>query len=94
MSKSPEGHGIELPIPQLQDAYKRWRGLEPTGVEEVDRAREYYIGLLRKELQKRGALHYIPPSDNPGTGEDYLPMPPGQGPPLPRSLGIQWPWRR
>ena len=54
--------GIEIPTPQLRDIYKRWKGLEPTGVEEVDRAREYYIGLLRKKLQERGAL----PSDNPG----------------------------
>jgi len=62
----PERLIVEIPTSQLQDEYKRWRGLEPTGVEEVDRAREYYIGLLRKELQKRGALYYIPPSDNPG----------------------------
>ena len=94
MSKSSEGQGIKLPTPQLKDAYKRWRGLEPTGVEEVDQAREYYIGLLRKELQQRGALHYIPPSDNPGMGEDYLPMSPSQGPPLPRRLNVEWPWRR
>jgi len=24
--------------------------------------------------------------------EDYLPMPPKMGPPLPRFLGIFWPW--
>ena len=53
---------IKIPTPQLQDVYKRWKGLEPTGFEWVDRVREYYIGLLRKELQERGAL----PSDNPG----------------------------
>ncbi|GAI80969.1 unnamed protein product, partial [marine sediment metagenome] len=56
---------IKIPTPQLQDVYKRWKGLEPTGVEQVDRAREYYIGLLRKELQERGAL-----PDNPGRLEE------------------------
>ena len=51
-----EGQKIKIPTAQLQDTYKRWKGLEPTGVEEVDQVREYYIGLLRKELQERGAL--------------------------------------
>jgi len=27
-----------------------------------------------------------------GGFEDFLPMPPNQGPPLPRLLGIYWPW--
>lgn len=55
---------IKIPTYQLQDVYKRWKKLEPTGVEKVDQAREYYIDLLRKELQERGAL-----PDNPGLKE-------------------------
>ncbi|MBA7611205.1 hypothetical protein ES703_18424 [subsurface metagenome] len=54
--KPVEGQKIKIPTTQLQDVYKRWKGLEPSGDEEVDRVREYYIGLLRKELQGRGAL--------------------------------------
>jgi len=72
-SNPHEGQEIKIPTPQLQDVYKRWKGLPPTGVEEVDRAREYYIGQLRKELQKREALS----SDNPG--QRSLRMPEGKG---------------
>lgn len=28
------------------------------------------------------------------TAKDLLPTEPGQGPPLPRALGVRWPWRR
>ena len=70
---TPEVQVIKIPTPQLQDVYKHWKGLEPTGFEFIDRTREYYIGLLRKELQKRGAL----PSGNPG--QRSLRMPEGKG---------------
>ena len=71
-SNPREGQGIEIPTPQLRDVYKRWKGLEPTGFEWIDQMREYYVGLLRKELEKREAL----PSNNPGqrTEEGRIPV--------------------
>lgn len=38
-----------------------------------------------------------PPSERLGRGQtvnDLLPMPPEQGPPLPRMLALKWPWKR
>jgi hypothetical protein len=38
-----------------------------------------------------------PPAERLGKGEtlnDLLPMPPEQGPPLPRALGIKWPGKK
>lgn len=29
----------------------------------------------------------------PPAVDDLLPMPPGEGPPLPKSLGLKWPWK-
>ena len=57
-----EGDRIELPTDQLLDAYNRWKALEPTGIDEIDRQREYAINLIHEELKKRDAL----PVDNPG----------------------------
>jgi len=28
------------------------------------------------------------------TVNDLMPMPPEQGPPLPRKLGLKWPWQK
>ncbi|MBA7669609.1 hypothetical protein ES703_77741 [subsurface metagenome] len=38
-----------------------------------------------------------PPLERLGRGQtvnELLPMPPDQGPPLPKTLGIRWPWRK
>jgi len=38
-----------------------------------------------------------PPSERLGRGQtvnDLLPMPPDQGPPLPRMLALKWPWKK
>jgi len=38
-----------------------------------------------------------PPLERLGRGQtvdDLLPMPPEQGPPLPRMLAIKWPWKK
>ncbi|HUV56172.1 MAG TPA: hypothetical protein VMV84_02960 [Dehalococcoidales bacterium] len=72
-SNPREGQKIKIPTTELQNVYKQWKGLEPTGFEWVDQTREYYIGLLRKELEEREAL----PS-NPGRGKISLPKLPGQ----------------
>ncbi len=66
-----EGAKIEVPTGQLLDAYNRWKALEPTGIEEIDRQREYAIGVIREELRKRGAL----PADNPGGSQEDNPSP-------------------
>jgi hypothetical protein len=37
------------------------------------------------------------PMERLGTGEtvnNLLPMPPQSGPPLPKGLGLQWPWKK
>jgi len=39
----------------------------------------------------------IPPSERLGRGQtvnDLMPMPPESGPPLPRMLGLKWPWKK
>jgi len=39
----------------------------------------------------------IPPANRRGAGQitnDLLPMPPDSGPPLPRALGLRWPWKK
>ena len=58
---------------------------------------------MRTEAQRK-ATHErifgkgaIPPLERLGRGQivnDLMPMSPEQGPPLPRSLGIRWPWRK
>ena len=38
-----------------------------------------------------------PPSERLGRGQtvnDLMPMPPEQGPPLPRGLQLKWPWNK
>jgi len=38
-----------------------------------------------------------PPLERLGRGQtvnDLLPMPPDQGPPLPRMLALRWPWKK
>ena len=38
-----------------------------------------------------------PPTARLGRGQtvnDLMPMPPEQGPPLPRKLGLKWPWQK
>lgn len=38
-----------------------------------------------------------PPLERLGRGQvvnDLMPMPPEEGPPLPRGLGVRWPWRK
>lgn len=38
-----------------------------------------------------------PPQDRLGRGQtanDILPMPPAEGPPLPRGMGLKWPWKK
>ena len=38
-----------------------------------------------------------PPMERLGRGQaanDLLPMPPESGPPLPRALGLKWPWKK
>ena len=38
-----------------------------------------------------------PPAERLGRGQtvnDMMPMPPEQGPPLPRSLNVKWPWKK
>lgn len=38
-----------------------------------------------------------PPLERLGRGQavnDLLPMSPDQGPPLPRGLGVRWPWKK
>jgi len=50
-----------------------------------DRLKQLEIELSREKL-----LHPSNPGD---VSSDLLPMPPDSGPPLPRALGIKWPWR-
>lgn len=40
-----------------------------------------------EKLSKEGSL-------TGQTTNDLLPMPPESGPPLPRALGIRWPWKK
>jgi hypothetical protein len=38
-----------------------------------------------------------PPAERLGRGQtlnDLMPMPPTEGPPLPRGLGLKWPWKK
>ncbi|GAI81429.1 unnamed protein product, partial [marine sediment metagenome] len=38
----------------------------------------------------------IPPAERLGRGQalnNLMPMPPESGPPLPRALGLKWPWK-
>ena len=38
-----------------------------------------------------------PPLERLGLGQntnDMMPMPPDSGPPLPKALGIRWPWKK
>jgi hypothetical protein len=41
---------------------------------------KHYLVTLDKEKEQEGA-------------QKYLPMPPAEGPPLPRALNIKWPWK-
>lgn len=39
----------------------------------------------------------VPPLERLGMGQtvnDLMPMPPMSGPPLPRKLGLKWPWTK
>lgn len=39
----------------------------------------------------------VPPAERLGRGQtvnDLLPMPPEEGPPLPRMFALKWPWRK
>jgi hypothetical protein len=38
-----------------------------------------------------------PPDERQGRGQvvnDLMPMPPEEGPPLPRALNFKWPWKK
>jgi len=58
---------------------------------------------MRTEEQRKSVHESIfgkgstPPSERLGRGQtvnDLLPMPPEQGPPLPRMLALRWPWKK
>ena len=60
--------------------------------------------LAMKTESERKSVHErifgkgsTPPLERLGTGQavnDLLPMPPEQGPPLPRMLALKWPWKK
>jgi len=58
---------------------------------------------MRTESERKSVHERIfgkgstPPSERLGRGQtvnDLLPMPPESGPPLPRALGLKWPWNK
>jgi len=58
---------------------------------------------MRTESERKSVHERIfgkgstPPLDRLGRGQtvnDLLPMPPEQGPPLPRMLALKWPWKK
>jgi len=58
---------------------------------------------MRTEEQRKSVHEKIfgkdstPPLERLGRGQaanDLLPMPPEQGPPLPRMLALKWPWKK
>lgn len=57
-----------------------------------------YLVLLPKALTRRGFKpepigRVAPERIELPVVDDLLPMPPGEGPPLPKSLGLKWPWK-
>ena len=77
----------KMPTSELQEAYEKLKGGEPTGIELVERNRAYAISAIEEVLWERGKL----PG---GEAEKLLPMPPEEGPPLPRMFRIKWPWAK
>jgi len=76
----------------------------PYPTEEEARALDASVGtqMLRTETERKSVHERIfgkgstPPLERLGRGKlanDLMPMPPEQGPPLPRKLGLKWPWR-
>ena len=66
-------------------------GLE--GVNPMPRTEAERLSFHERIFGKGSA----PPLERLGRGQtanDLLPMPPDQGPPLPRGLNIRWPWRK
>jgi len=80
----------KMPTWKLEEAYEKLRAGEPTGMELVEKNRAYAISAIREVLWERGKLSAESPV---GQAERLLPMPPEEGPPLPRMLTIKWPWR-
>ena len=78
----------KMPTWKLREAYGELKGGEPTGIELVEKNRAYAISAVEEVLWERGKL----PAE--GGAEKLLPMAPDQGPPLPRSLKIRWPWKK
>lgn len=75
----------KIPTSELREAYEKLKGGEPTGIELVEKDRGYAISAIEEVLWERGKL--------PAGGvEKLLPMPPEEGPPLPRALTVRWPW--
>ncbi len=74
----------KMPTWKLREAYGKLKGGEPTGIELVEKNRAYAISAVREILWERGKLER--------GAERLLPMPPEEGPPLPRVFTIKWPW--
>jgi len=73
---------------------KTQSGLFDTAAEAKD---EFLSTITKGELAKPPTVTKPPMlegKDNPTTENDFLPMTPSEGPPLPRALGIRWPWRK
>ena len=78
----------KMPTWKLREAYGELKGGERTVIELVEKDRAYAISAVEEVLGERGKL----PAE--GGAEKLLPMPPEEGPPLPRIFTIKWPWRK
>ena len=74
----------KMPTWKLREAYEKLKGGEPTDIEIVEKNRAHAISAIEEVLWERGKLER--------GAEKLLPMPPEDGPPLPRMFTIKWPW--